>query len=66
MSLEIHPQIAIEPETCFRCVDIGLPENGIDIGELFIALTQDGLDKSCKNACMDCFERLQQEIHNQP
>lgn len=59
MSFNLNRATSDKAETCFRCSSLGLPAEGIAIGESFVAIESDG-KKEC--ACMDCFSRLFEEI----
>lgn len=61
MSLEIEFKIAKKSETCWRCFDIGLPTNGIQVGETFLVFKNGDI---CKFSCVDCFNRLKEDISN--
>lgn len=47
------------PETCFRCTQIGLPPGGIAPGEVFVLIRQQP-QRYC--ACRDCYDRLLEEL----
>lgn len=59
LAIRIDPHISPEPETCWRCRHLGLPEGGIAPGDTYYAVYVDG--RHLDDACADCFARLRLE-----
>ena len=57
----LTPITAPQPLTCFLCVGIGLPPDGIATGEECIEIDVNG---KIDFACMDCIARMGMEIEN--
>lgn len=57
--MNITTNVSTQPKACSRCLDIGIPGNNIQSGELYYIFSDGEQDHNC---CLDCFRRLQEEL----
>lgn len=65
MKIIVAQEVTVQLETCWRCSELGLPKNGIKIGERAISCRQsedDGSDLTIDWTCIDCDNRMKDAL----
>lgn len=59
MSLKFTPTTSTEAQTCFRCLQLGLPPYGIMAGDQYMHAKSETAEAI---ACEDCIDRMLEEL----